>query len=179
MLAGEGTSRSRDQSAPYGLPISLWDAGWRTRRRRGTRTNAGSLHPLHRRRKKSECPRGEDRRRRYRCGPEGSEGQAGSEWGVSRAIEPVPDPHTAEYKALLAGIELARQNGINALAVFSDSRILVNQVNKLWKRRRHLKKLCLEAQEALKPFKAFQVSWIHREWNKRAHELASEALASS
>jgi ribonuclease HI len=77
---------------------------------------------------------------------------------ISRVIEPIMDPYTAEYLALLAGLELARQKDINGLVVFSDSRTLVNQVNKLWKHHTdHLEKLCVEAQEALSQFTAIQV----------------------
>lgn len=97
---------------------------------------------------------------------------------ISRTVGLIPDPHTVEYHALLAGIELARGRGIDYVAVFSDSRTLVNQVNNIWGRREHLEKLCLDAQEALSQFKGVQMSWIPREWNKRADELASQALAS-
>jgi probable phosphoglycerate mutase len=96
---------------------------------------------------------------------------------ISHAIDPVPDPHTAEYQALLAGAQLALGRGVEYVAVFSDSRTMVNQVNNIWNRREHLEALCLRAQEALSRFKGVQVSWIPREWNKRADELAGRALA--
>ena len=50
---------------------------------------------------------------------------------LSERIGPVESPTTAEYRALLRGLELARERGVNYLAVFSDSRILVNQMNRL------------------------------------------------
>jgi len=51
---------------------------------------------------------------------------------LSERIGPVESPTAAEYRALLRGLELARERGVNYLAIFSDSRILVNQMNRLW-----------------------------------------------
>src|SRR5688500_6372195 len=44
----------------------------------------------------------------------------------------IANPHVAEYEALLAGLEFVHQRELPYLAVFSDSRTLVNQVNKIW-----------------------------------------------
>ena len=51
---------------------------------------------------------------------------------LSERIGPVESPTAAEYRALLRGLELARERDVNYLAIFSDSRILVNQMNRLW-----------------------------------------------
>ena len=82
--------------------------------------------------------------------------------------EPVRDPHSAEYEGLLAGLELARRLEIQYIAVFSDSRTLVNQVNGLWKSSSHLAEYCKHALGSLAGFKGWQVSWIPREWNQQA-----------
>jgi ribonuclease HI len=50
---------------------------------------------------------------------------------LSRTIGRIPDPHSAEYQALLDGLELARGHTVDYIAVFSDSRTFVNQVNGL------------------------------------------------
>src|SRR6185312_1102155 len=59
-------------------------------------------------------------------------GTAVSGASLSERVGPVESPTAAEYRALLRGLELARERGVKYLAVFSDSRILVNQLNRLW-----------------------------------------------
>ena len=94
---------------------------------------------------------------------------------LSECIGLVEGPTTAEYRALLRGLELARERHVNYVAVFSDSRILVNQVNRLSNAGDNLAKLRDEAEEALRNFEGTQVSWIPRAWNKEAHALVSKA----
>jgi len=94
-------------------------------------------------------------------------------------IDPVSDPHSAEYEALLAGLSLTRQLEIKYIAVFSDSRTLVNQVNGLWESSGHLSKYREKAWNALTEFAGWQVSWIPRKWNERADELVDEAFATA
>ena len=98
---------------------------------------------------------------------------------LSERIGPVTGPTMAEYRALLRGLELARERNVNYVAVFSDSRTLVNQVNRLSNAGDNLAKLCDEAQEALRSFKGSQVSWVPRSWNKEADALASKATGSN
>jgi ribonuclease HI len=97
---------------------------------------------------------------------------------LSERIGPVESPTTAEYRALLRGLELARERGVNYLAVFSDSRILVNQMNRLWNAGDNLAPLRDEAEEMLKTFKGTQVSWIPRNWNKEADALVNTAFGT-
>ena len=95
---------------------------------------------------------------------------------LSERIGPVEGPTTAEYRALLRGLELARERHVNYVAVFSDSRILVNQVNRLWNAGDNLAKLRAQAEEALRNFKGTQVSWVPRNWNKEADALVNKAF---
>jgi ribonuclease HI len=95
---------------------------------------------------------------------------------LSERIDPVESPTAAEYRALLRGIELARERGVSYLAVFSDSRNLVNQMNRLWNAGDNLVKLRDEAEEALRNFKGTQVSWVPRNWNKEADALVNKAF---
>ena len=97
---------------------------------------------------------------------------------LSERIGLVGGPTTAEYRALLRGLELARERNITYLAVFSDSRNLVNQMNRLWDAGASLEKLRDEAEEALRNFKGTQVSWIPRSWNKEADALVNKASGS-
>jgi ribonuclease HI len=95
---------------------------------------------------------------------------------LSERIGPVEGPTTAEYRALLRGLELSRERDVNYLAVFSDSRNLVNQMNRLWNAGDNLAKLRDEAVEMLRKFKGTQVSWIPRSWNKEADALVNKAF---
>ena len=97
---------------------------------------------------------------------------------LSDRIGPVESPAAAEYRALLCGLELARERSVSYLAVFSDSRNLVNQMNRLWNAGDNLAKLRDEAEEALKSFKGTQVSWIPRKWNEEADALVNAAFGS-
>jgi ribonuclease HI len=103
-------------------------------------------------------------------------GTAISGAALSERIGPVESPTAAEYRALLRGLELARERGVNYLAIFSDSRILVNQMNRLWKVGDSLAQLRDEAEEALRGFKGTQVSWIPRKWNDEADALVNKAF---
>ena len=97
---------------------------------------------------------------------------------LSERIGPVESPTAAEYRALLRGLELARERGVNYLAVFSDSRILVNQMNRLWNAGDNLAKLRDEAEGALRNLKGTQISWIPRNWNEEADALVNRAFGS-
>ena len=97
---------------------------------------------------------------------------------LSERIGPVESPTTAEYRALLRGLELARERGVNYLAVFSDSRNLVNQMNRLWNAGDNLAKLRDKAEEALRNFKGTQFSWVPRKWNKEADALVNKAFGA-
>lgn len=87
-------------------------------------------------------------------------------WSKTGTIDHVHDPHSAEYEALLAGLAFARERGIEYIAVFSDSRTAVNQVNDLWSSSAHLADYCGRAKTALSEFKGWQLSWVPRDWNK-------------
>ena len=96
---------------------------------------------------------------------------------VSRRIGLIPDPHTAEYEALLAGLDLAKDNGVEYLAVFSDSRTLVNQVNDLWDADDHLEDYADKTRSRLdKEFPGWQLSWIPRKWNQIADDQVDAAF---
>jgi ribonuclease HI len=95
---------------------------------------------------------------------------------LSERVGPVQSPTMAEYRALLRGLELARERNVNSLAVLSDSRTLVNQLNGLSNAGDNLAKLRDEGQEALRTFKGTQVSWIPRNWNEEADALVNKAF---
>ena len=96
---------------------------------------------------------------------------------VSKQIGWARNHHVAEFKALIAGLELARHHGIDRIRVFSDSALVVNTVNGDWNLQpEHLKDLCMKAGLLVKEFADIQLSWVPREMNVEADTLASRAL---
>jgi len=85
--------------------------------------------------------------------------------------------NVAEYTALVRGLEAAADLGVKRLAVFSDSELLVKQMNGEY-RVKHPDLLVFyhEARELLKEFDALTISHVRRENNKRADALCNEAL---
>jgi ribonuclease HI len=61
--------------------------------------------------------------------------------------------------------------------VQGDSKLVVDQVNGLWKvNKDSLKPFNLEAKALLSKFQSVNVEWIPREMNTKADEAVSEAL---
>ena len=95
---------------------------------------------------------------------------------VAEKVGPVGSPHEAEYHALIRGLKLAAEKRLPYVAVFSDSANVVNQINDRWNKNERATKLYDEVQEALKPFKAWQLSWVPREMNRDADKLVDQAF---
>ncbi len=96
---------------------------------------------------------------------------------ISKRIGRARNHHEAEYKALIAGLELARRPALDRIRVFSDSALVVNTVNGDWNLQpEHLKDLCVKAGLLVKEFADIQLSWVPREMNLEADTLASRAL---
>jgi ribonuclease HI len=104
------------------------------------------------------------------CDPKGRELPEGRH---SRALEPpVSDSTSAEYEAGLAGLAEARQRGITYIALFTDSRNLVNQLSGRFEARGHLADYRDKLETVLREFSDWQVSWVPREWNKAHGDVA-------
>lgn len=107
------------------------------------------------------------------CDPRGHELPNGRH---STALDPpVPDSTSAEYEAVLAGLRNAGDRGISYIAVFTDSRNLVNQLSGRFQSSGHLAAYKSQVEESLKSFKDWQISWIPRDWN-RAHRGVGDSL---
>jgi ribonuclease HI len=87
----------------------------------------------------------------------------------------VGSPLEAEYRALIRGLELAAEEGLRYIS-FSDSASLVNQVMDRWNKNELATGLYEKVHEALKPFKAWQLSWVPREMNQDADKLVDQAF---
>ena len=85
--------------------------------------------------------------------------------------------NVAEYRALLLGLELARELGAGEVEVIGDSELVARQVGGEYKvKSAGLKPLFVEAMRALREFERWSVRTVRREANERADELVNEAL---
>lgn len=83
----------------------------------------------------------------------------------------------AEYQALLLGLDKAIELKIESIEIKMDSELIVRQIQGLYKvKHEGLRPLYLAVMEKLKQFKAFKISHVRRELNKRADELSNEAI---
>ena len=83
----------------------------------------------------------------------------------------------AEYRALLLGLELARDLGASEVEVVNDSELVARQIGGEYKvKHAWLKPLFLEAMSELRGFDSWAVRSVRREHNERADELVNEAL---
>src|SRR3954464_10893234 len=82
---------------------------------------------------------------------------------ISKAIGPATH-NVAEYQALIEGLKLAPNHGIQRLRVYMDSELVVDQVNGVSAvRQPHLSELHEVASSLKAQFKNIRVSWVPRE----------------
>jgi ribonuclease HI len=85
--------------------------------------------------------------------------------------------NVAEYRAVLLGLELARELGARAVEVVNDSQLVARQIGGEYKvKHAGLKPLFIETMRALREFERWSVRDVRREQNERADELVNEAL---
>ena len=85
--------------------------------------------------------------------------------------------NVAEYQALLAGLELALDRGVERLDVFMDSELVVRQVKGQYKvKDAGLKPLHAQACQLLSRFHEVDVGHVRREQNAEADGLVNEAI---
>jgi ribonuclease HI len=85
--------------------------------------------------------------------------------------------NVAEYRALLLGLELARDLGAEEVEVINDSELVARQIGGEYKvKHAGLKPLFTEAMAELRRFHRWAVRPVRREENARADELVNEAL---
>jgi ribonuclease HI len=85
--------------------------------------------------------------------------------------------NVAEYRALLLGLELARELGADEVEVVNDSELVARQIGGEYKvKHAGLKPLFVEAMRELREFESWSVRPVRREGNERADELVNEAL---
>jgi ribonuclease HI len=85
--------------------------------------------------------------------------------------------NTAEYQALLIALARAREAGVRHLRVYSDSELLVNQVNGRYRTKvPHLQQYLQEAIRLMREIGRVDVAHVRRELNAEADALANEAM---
>ena len=85
--------------------------------------------------------------------------------------------NVAEYQALILALEKALELGARSITVFLDSELVVRQIRGEYRvREPHLKTLHQKAQESLNHFSQYSILSIPREENRRADQLANEAI---
>lgn len=85
--------------------------------------------------------------------------------------------NVAEYTAVVKALEAAKQIGAAQITIFSDSELLVRQINGLYKvKSRKIRPLFLQATNLLGEFENWQVHHIPRTKNSRADELVNQSL---
>jgi ribonuclease HI len=86
----------------------------------------------------------------------------------------------AEYRAVLLGIELARELEADEVELVGDSQLIVRQVQGSYKvKQEHLRPLREEVMRALAGFGDWSIRHVKRGENERADELLNEALDSA
>jgi len=85
--------------------------------------------------------------------------------------------NVAEYRGLLAALDYALAHGCRRLRVFSDSELLVRQVQGTYKvKSPGLKPLHDQARERIARLESFSIRHVYREQNRAADRLANQAM---
>ena len=85
--------------------------------------------------------------------------------------------NVAEYKALIAGLELAQAKGVTDIEVYMDSKLVVFQVKGEWKIKNNaLRPLAVRARHLLDEFAGWSLSHVGRDENADADKLANQRM---
>ncbi len=85
--------------------------------------------------------------------------------------------NAAEYQALLFGLRKAREVGHAAVKIFSDSELLVRQIQGRYRvKDPRLQRFYDQVRDILQSFEAVEIAHVGREMNARADLLANRAI---
>jgi ribonuclease HI len=85
--------------------------------------------------------------------------------------------NVAEYRALIAGLELALACDISEIEIYVDSELVVAQIEGRWKiKNDRLRALSSKARALMGKFESASIAHVRRHLNARADELANEAM---
>lgn len=84
--------------------------------------------------------------------------------------------NVAEYKAIIRGLEETLKEGVDTIEIYSDSELLVRQINGIYKvKNKNLIPLNQKVKELINKFKKYSLIHINREDNSEADKLAKKA----
>lgn len=93
-------------------------------------------------------------------------------WIMAKATNNV-----AEYQGLINGLRAAAELGASDVAVFMDSKLVVEQMSGRWKiKHPDMRTLALQARDLAAGFDAVTYEWVPRAKNAAADELANKAM---
>lgn len=85
--------------------------------------------------------------------------------------------NVAEYKAVIAGLEAAREFPARVVRVRADSMLVIEQLNGKWRvKQEHLRALHARARDLLDEFEEVDLAHVRREQNVDADALVNAAL---
>lgn len=85
--------------------------------------------------------------------------------------------NVAEYKALIAGLEAAREFPSRAVRVRADSMLVIEQLKGKWRvKQEHLRALHARARDLLDEYEEVDLAHVRREQNVDADALVNAAL---
>lgn len=85
--------------------------------------------------------------------------------------------NVAEYKALIAGLEMALAKGVRDIDIFLDSELVVSQLKGDWKIKKDtLRALAIQARRLMGRFESSSISHVPREENSDADKLANQGM---
>ncbi|APZ48706.1 hypothetical protein BW721_02910 [Jeotgalibaca sp. PTS2502] len=104
----------------------------------------------------------------------------GRQTQIGQKLANYVDNHQAEYLALIKSLELLIENELTEQLILchSDSKMLVDAVNKHYTSNDKYKYLLEKLLSLLQHFSNFHLKWISEKENRGAHELAKQALYS-
>ena len=95
---------------------------------------------------------------------------------ISQRLAPTTN-NQAEYLAIIGGLEKAVSLGCRHASVKSDSELIVNQINGQFKiKNTAIRPLYQQVVQLTGKLESFAISYIPREQNRQADELANKAL---
>ena len=85
--------------------------------------------------------------------------------------------NVAEYKALIAGLELALSHDVSDLQIYVDSELVVSQVEGRWKiKNERLRALAGKATSLMRRFDSVAIEHVPRSLNADADKLANQGM---
>lgn len=85
--------------------------------------------------------------------------------------------NVAEYRALIRGLKVCLDKGIDRIHVRGDSNLVCMQVQDIWKtRNENIVELSKEAKQLKAKFREFHIEHVLREFNSEADALANAAI---